>query len=116
MGKKRTKSTVLILQHLLENTDTDVMRNTLTRLFSKLKEDVPRSTLQYKLKDLVKRGVLEEESEEIRSTNNQPMIIVRYKIAKSHVEKARKIVKDSTPAATAGSPSPASAGANGIIL
>jgi hypothetical protein len=85
---------IWIIEYILENKDGGKMRNTLTQLFSKLSDKIPRSSLHRTLKTLVDRGILVEESDEIESVNNQPMKIIRYAIHARYMEQATKLVSE----------------------
>ncbi len=95
-----------ILEYLLENADMDDMRNTLTRLYEKLRPYFAtseskmsgRSTLHKYLKNLMERGILIEEIDNITSVNNQPMRVVRYSIASKNAAFARQLVVDARSA------------------
>lgn len=93
---------ILILEYLLENSDRDVMRNTLTRMNERFgdatgdesEKKLSRSTIHKYLKQMSDERILERTEDEISSVNNQPMKIVRYKISERYIDNVVKLVSE----------------------
>ena len=83
-----------IIACILDSTDTDPERNTLTRLFEKLENHIARSTLHKYLKQLVGINWLIEEDDEMRANRNQPMKVVRYRVNQTYAAMARQMADE----------------------
>ncbi len=87
-GKK-----ILILEYLLEETDTDEKRSSHKKMTEKLPEMKP-ATIFYHLKQLVENRILWKEDIPIICSNNQPQIVKRYHISDDKLEMIKKLVSD----------------------
>jgi hypothetical protein len=93
-GNRRSRGAaakIRILEYILENTDTDEMRNTLTRISEKI-PDIPTTTMHKYLMRMTSDGILHRDDGEIRSVKNQLMKIFRYSIVPGRVDAIRSLI------------------------